>query len=174
MSRSKLPGRQITRTLRVWAGSRGISVWWKRPDGKWHFRIDRWSPHGAMPPPGCSWKPWPHRQLHRDLEQTFIEIYWPTVGSIHATRFYNTSYVFDYRGDPMSLRDRWVKRAERPKPARAYQLVFYPAADQPDGMRYAVPQLLGDYPTYAAAVRELEFARDRQTRRGYWRIEPTS
>lgn len=91
---------------------RSIAITWKRPDGKWIFHAGLWSQWGTMPPPGCSWKPWPHWQLHRNLESTFAELYWPRVGQVHATRLHRTSYLFNRHGEAVSLRDTWIARGK--------------------------------------------------------------
>ncbi|QNJ56393.1 hypothetical protein KNV19_gp79 [Gordonia phage Portcullis] len=100
MLRRALIGR-FTPNLRLRHGKWGITLEWKRPHTTWRFGLGRWMQHGTMPPPGCSWKPWPHHQIVRAVDHTFTELYWPRVGNVTVFRSHRTSYLL---GNPPTRR----------------------------------------------------------------------
>ncbi|QLF84121.1 hypothetical protein KNV15_gp75 [Gordonia phage Jambalaya] len=104
------PNLKLRRTSR---NSWNVLLEWKRPHGTRRVGVYRWgSPHGTMPPPGFSWKPWPHLHRSRGLEVEHVELYWPGLGGVAASVYHHTSLLFDYRGREVPLRDSWLAHTQ--------------------------------------------------------------
>ncbi|QPO17139.1 hypothetical protein SEA_LILBEANIE_61 [Gordonia phage Lilbeanie] len=80
----------------------------KLKHGKLRIGAYRWNPHGTMPPPGLSWKPWPHRNIQRSLDVDYFEVYWPGLGGVSVSVFHHTSYVEP--GATYLVRDSWIAK----------------------------------------------------------------
>ncbi|QAX92886.1 hypothetical protein KNU39_gp76 [Gordonia phage Mutzi] len=100
------PNLKLRRTSRP---SWNVLLEWKRPHSTRRLGAYRWgSPHGTMPPPGFSWKPWPHLHRSRSLEISHAELYWPGIGGVSVSESHHISLLFDHRGREVALRDSWL------------------------------------------------------------------
>ncbi|QDH93548.1 hypothetical protein SEA_VERITY_62 [Gordonia phage Verity] len=107
--RHKLPGRRITDTLHLIRGRRVLTLRRQRPHGVQFATVYRWG-RPRRRTNEFPQTPWPHLRIERDLELDYVEIYWPGIGGITASRLHYTSLLPDGRGHYLSLRDRWIKQ----------------------------------------------------------------